>query len=109
MKTDHFPSDVGIPIYGLDFLSNDVIVVGGGGGSSRSGVKNKIIVYELNRLESKLNLKFEIDLSKDEDAPMVLASSEKHKAILAGINATETSIKAGENKDLRLFNFNESE
>ncbi|CAD6892110.1 unnamed protein product [Tilletia controversa] len=101
----HFSVQAELPVYALDFLSEDVIVYAGGGGAGRSGVKNAIrtvrvdlpgqTVKELNRLE----------LSRDEDAPMCLSVNKSLGNLVCGINSTADKVKEGKNESLRVFEY----
>jgi len=92
------------PVYSLAFVSDARLVVGGGGGASRSGIKNKLRLYEVERPKLALKQLSELELEAGEDAPMTIAAplfSDAH--IVTGINAAEEQVKEGANENCRVY------
>jgi len=61
------------PVYSCAFVADDQFVAGGGGGASRTGIKNKLRLFRVSD-DRQLNILSELELEKDEDAPMSMAS-----------------------------------
>lgn len=80
VQTAHFVADVGIPVFCCGFTSPTELVLGGGGGGSKSGVKNRLLLYKLDTLKRALDLKASFDVPAGEDAPMSLAVDPKVRA-----------------------------
>lgn len=91
MRTRHIAHSLPtFPVYSSAFLSHNLLVLGGGGGASRTGIKNKLVsqfgrqtILRLMTLaqrlynvggDMKLVLVDELELEKDEDAPMSMAA-----------------------------------
>jgi len=96
------------PVYSSAFLSSTQLVLGGGGGASRSGIKNRLRLYEVNEKRS-IELKYEYELEKGEDAPMSMAGHIKSGTIACGINSVEERLVKGENENCRAFTISNSE
>ncbi|PWN46914.1 WD40 repeat-like protein [Violaceomyces palustris] len=107
-RTSHFSSEVGIPIYSLNFLSDDLVVYAGGGGAGKSGVTNALVVASIDHASQSLKEVNKLTLSRDEDAPMSMAVNLRRNQIVCGINSTAEMVKQGKNKTLRIFEFNVS-
>ncbi|KAF5393724.1 hypothetical protein D9757_000170 [Collybiopsis confluens] len=90
------------PIYSSAFISQHELVVGGGGGASKSGIKNKLRVFNLEHNRS-IELIDEFELASGEDAPMSMATD--GQTIVCGVNSALESLKKGENENCRIFNF----
>jgi prolactin regulatory element-binding protein len=95
------------PIYSSAFLSADRIAVGGGGGTSRSGIKNKIRVYDIS-VDRNIDLVDEFELAKDEDAPMSMAAQHELQHLVCGVNSVEELMKNGQNDNCRVYNIKDS-
>ncbi|KAK9766293.1 hypothetical protein K7432_004724 [Basidiobolus ranarum] len=105
VQTNTFVSSIGFPVYAVSFSLDDKLIIAGGGGAGRSGVKNKISMYDVDLKDKKFKLSQEITLDKDEDAPMCLSVHPQKKALVCGINSSEEKIKAGENENCRIFSY----
>ncbi|KHJ36386.1 putative guanine nucleotide exchange factor-like protein [Erysiphe necator] len=94
---------VSIPLYTCDFdpLEPSRLVIGGGGGASRTGVGNKIIIYDASQPRD-LKIVAELELSKNEDNPTSLAVGKNH-LIYAGINSSPKEIEKGRNRHFRVY------
>ncbi|KLO18073.1 WD40 repeat-like protein [Schizopora paradoxa] len=92
----------GFPVFSAAFVADDRLVLGGGGGSSRSGVKNKLRLYNVPS-DGKLELLNELELGKDEDSPMSMAADVYASRVLCGINSSTEQIAQGINKNCRLY------
>ncbi|KAK0525849.1 hypothetical protein OC834_005014 [Tilletia horrida] len=101
----HFSIPADLPVYALDFLSEDVIVYAGGGGAGRSGVKNAIRTVRVDHAEQSLKELNRLELSRDEDAPMCLSVNKTLGNLVCGINSTAEKVKGGKNESLRIFEF----
>ncbi|KAF5322709.1 hypothetical protein D9619_000869 [Psilocybe cf. subviscida] len=95
------------PVYSSAFLSATQLVLGGGGGASKTGIKNKIRLYEVSD-DRNIELKNEFELEKGEDAPMSIAAHTKNSHIICGINSSLEQIEKGENLNCRAFGVRES-
>ncbi|KAJ1884738.1 hypothetical protein LPJ66_010461 [Kickxella alabastrina] len=100
-KLEQFTSEVGFPIGCIGITQNNEVVLGGGGGAGRSGVKNKLAVYTIEK--TGLKSVSELVLSSSEDAPTSLALHPKEKVLATSINASKAQIEKGENNNCRLF------
>ncbi|EAU84276.2 hypothetical protein CC1G_01272 [Coprinopsis cinerea okayama7 len=95
------------PVYSCTFLSDNKVVLGGGGGATRSGIKNKLRLYEVtDTLE--IHQKTEFELEKGEDAPMSMAVHAESNTIVCGINSTEEKLEKGLNENCRIYTVNDS-
>lgn len=103
MRTSHFSTSVGLPVYAVEFVAPHVVAYVGGGGASKSGVKNKLVLAGLE--EDTLRPLAELTLSSDEDAPMCMAVDRVGGVIACSVNAPASALKSGENKTLRLFRY----
>ena len=50
-RVTHHTFSVGVPVYAIEFVTEDIIIYAGGGGASRSGVANVVVSCSL-RLEA---------------------------------------------------------
>ncbi|KAF2204805.1 hypothetical protein GQ43DRAFT_453529 [Delitschia confertaspora ATCC 74209] len=95
------------PVYSATFAHNHpgLLVVGGGGGPGRSGVGNKITVFDVSSRAADLVSSAELELSRDEDSVTCLANlATKDGLILyAGINSSENDCLADKNQHFRSF------
>jgi len=78
-------------------------VLGGGGGTSKSGIKNKLRLYDVDEKKIGLNLVDEHELEKGEDAPMTLAANSQTGEFACGINSTREIVEKGDNQNCRVF------
>ncbi|KAJ7368124.1 WD40 repeat-like protein [Mycena albidolilacea] len=107
MRTQHTPHFLtAFPVYCSVFLSPTHLVLGGGGGASKTGIKNKLRVYDVadNRA---ITLVDELQLEPGDDAPMSIAANLETGAFACGVNSPEEQMKKGENQNCRVFSFNE--
>ncbi|KAJ3344061.1 hypothetical protein HDU93_003224 [Gonapodya sp. JEL0774] len=95
--------DVKFPVYSMGFATKNRLFVAGGGGSTKTGVKNVILLCKLDLTTLDTEDIFQTVLPPDEDAVMCLGVHPKEKLIVAGINKSETKIKERQNNSLRLF------
>ena len=78
---------LGLPIFSLAFVDGAApaaddaaparslqLVLGGGGGNSKTGVRNKLLLYSLDPITRDIAELDTFVLPKDEDAPMSLAA-----------------------------------
>ncbi|OLL26930.1 Guanine nucleotide-exchange factor SEC12 [Neolecta irregularis DAH-3] len=85
----------GFPAFAITFKSDSELFVTGGGGVNKSGISNKIIALRIDT--DGLSEESEIDLSKEEEAPMAIAIG-KNNTIISAIHQTKTA-----NVSLRIF------
>ncbi|KDN39843.1 WD40 repeat-like protein [Tilletiaria anomala UBC 951] len=104
-RVQHFSCSVGIPVYAVDFIDDDVLVYAGGGGAGRSGVANAIRIARIDGPGQRLEQLAEIKLSRDEDAPMCMTVDRQGQRILCAINSVASDMKQRQNKSLRVFSF----
>ncbi|GLB33644.1 putative WD40 repeats containing protein [Lyophyllum shimeji] len=103
MRTGHSPHAFpAFPVYSSSFLSENELVLGGGGGASRSGIKNKLRLYNVGP-ERSLELLDEFELEKGEDAPMSMAADAKSRTVVCGVNSTLDKLEKGENQNCRVL------
>ncbi|KAF2738155.1 hypothetical protein EJ04DRAFT_460039 [Polyplosphaeria fusca] len=98
-------ADTSYPIFAATFDPNHHLIVGGGGGAGRSGVGNKITVFDVSSRAPAIEPSAEIELSRDEDSVTCLANlTTKDGAILyAGINSSEEERLKDRNHHFRSF------
>jgi len=94
------------PVYSSAFLSPHQLVLGGGGGASRSGIKNKLRLYRVGD-ERTLHLLDELELGKDEDAPMSMAANTETNTLVCGINSAMEKLENGQNENCRVYGVEE--
>ncbi|GAA5920105.1 hypothetical protein JCM1841_004100 [Sporobolomyces salmonicolor] len=104
----HFQLDVKFPVYSLAFTADHTLVLAGGGGSSRTGVKNRLSLYQIDTKKRQLSLLEEHELAKEEDAPMTLAVHRDSSALVAGVNSDLKTLEKGTNENLRVFSYGDS-
>ncbi|TFK99074.1 WD40-repeat-containing domain protein [Pterulicium gracile] len=103
MRVQHTPHALEtFPVYSSAFLSPTRLAIGGGGGASRSGVKNKIRVYDVSP-DRSISLVDEFELGKDEDAPMSMAAHPETNTLICGVNSVEEQIEKGLNENCRVY------
>ncbi|KAI9088720.1 quinon protein alcohol dehydrogenase-like superfamily [Phlyctochytrium arcticum] len=97
---------VGFPVYSVAFTPKKPrVVVGGGGGATKAGVKNAMMLYDINPLTLELTPVAEHKFGTDEDGCMSVAVHPKEKVFVAGVNSPLETVKAGNNKNCRIFHF----
>ncbi|TRM68260.1 quinon protein alcohol dehydrogenase-like superfamily [Schizophyllum amplum] len=89
------------PVYSSAFLSDTELVIGGGGGQAKSGIKNKLRLYQTED-GTKLTLLDELELAPGEDAPMSMAAARDSSRIICGVNSSEDKLKKGVNENCRV-------
>ncbi|KAG1892634.1 WD40 repeat-like protein [Suillus subluteus] len=89
------------PVYSCAFVASDQMVVGGGGGAAKTGIKNKLRLFNVSQ-DRQLKMLCEHELEKGEDAPMSIAAHPESRSFVCGIN------KKGENENCRVFSISES-
>ncbi|KAF8803683.1 WD40 repeat-like protein [Phlegmacium glaucopus] len=90
------------PVYSCTFLTPHRLVLGGGGGASRSGIKNKLRIYDIAE-NHHIQLLDEYELEKGEDAPMSMASHTENETLVCGVNSVIEKLEKGENENCRIF------
>ncbi|KAL1666125.1 WD40-repeat-containing domain protein [Schizophyllum commune] len=104
MRAKHTKHDLpAFPVYSSAFLSDTELVIGGGGGQAKTGIKNKLRLFETQN-DSQLKQVDELELAPGEDAPMSMAAARKASKIIAGVNSSEDRLKAGHNDNCRVLN-----
>ncbi|KAI4518361.1 WD40 repeat-like protein [Schizophyllum commune Loenen D] len=104
MRAKHTKHDLpAFPVYSSAFLSDTELVIGGGGGQAKTGIKNKLRLFETQN-DSQLKQMDELELAPGEDAPMSMAAARKASKIIAGVNSSEDRLKAGHNDNCRVMN-----
>ncbi|KAG8990748.1 hypothetical protein FRB90_001630 [Tulasnella sp. 427] len=88
------------PVYSIGFVADDKVILGGGGGASRSGIKNKLRLYDVK--PKSLDLINELQLDPGEDAPMSMAVARESQDIICGINSTLEKRKT-DNQNCRVY------
>ncbi|OJA20908.1 hypothetical protein AZE42_00895 [Rhizopogon vesiculosus] len=96
------------PVYSCAFVASDQIVVGGGGGAARSGIKNKLRLFNVSQ-DRQLKMLCEHELEKGEDAPMSIAAHPESRSFACGINSSEQHSEKGDNENCRVFSISDSE
>ncbi|KAJ7068123.1 WD40 repeat-like protein [Mycena amicta] len=102
--TAHFLT--GFPIYSSAFLSPTHLVLGGGGGPSRTGILNKLRVYNVGD-DRTISLVDELELARGDDSPMSMATSPEEGTLVCGVNSPEDQLVKGENQNCRVYAFTE--
>ncbi|KAF9509481.1 hypothetical protein BS47DRAFT_1301358 [Hydnum rufescens UP504] len=104
MRTQHAIHALqNFPVWSVGFISDTRLVLGGGGGSGRSGVKNKLRLYEIQDQGNVIELINESELERDEDAPMTMAVHPTDGALVCGVNSSIESLQKGTNEHCRLY------
>ncbi|KAJ6629148.1 WD40-repeat-containing domain protein [Mycena sp. CBHHK59/15] len=107
MRAQHTPHFLtAFPVYSSSFLSPSHLVLGGGGGASRTGIKNKLRVYDVGENRS-ITLIDELELERGEDAPMSMATHPEASTLACGVNSPEEQLIKGANENCRLYSFKE--
>ncbi|KAJ7937203.1 WD40 repeat-like protein [Mycena leptocephala] len=107
MRAQHTPHFLtAFPVYSSAFLSPSQLVLGGGGGSSRTGIKNKLRVYDVGDNRS-ITLVDELELERGEDTPMSIATNLEAGTLACGVNSPEDKMAKGENENCRVYAFKE--
>ncbi|CAE6505049.1 unnamed protein product [Rhizoctonia solani] len=110
MRTQHALHTLqAFPVYSLGFVKNDKLLLGGGGGATRSGIKNKLRLYDVDESGAKFDLLTELELEKDEDAPMSMAIDFEQNSFICGINGSMEKVEAGINPHCRAFSIETKE
>ncbi|RUS32573.1 quinon protein alcohol dehydrogenase-like superfamily [Jimgerdemannia flammicorona] len=107
-KPHHFLVNVDLPVFCLAFTPDNKLVVGGGGGPGRSGVNNKLVLYNIDAPKETAAEYASRLLSNEEDAPMCLSVHPEELIFACGINSQEKAIQAGDNKNLRMFKYGDN-
>ncbi|KII95368.1 hypothetical protein PLICRDRAFT_48333 [Plicaturopsis crispa FD-325 SS-3] len=108
VRARHTPHQLpSFPVYSAAFLSANELVLGAGGGASKSGIKNKLRLYNVGD-DRSLDLVDEFEMDKEEDAPMSIAANLETKEFVAGINSTLEKLANGENENCRVFGIKEN-
>ncbi|KAG2158828.1 WD40-repeat-containing domain protein [Suillus bovinus] len=95
------------PVYSCAFVAPDQMVVGGGGGAAKTGIKNKLRLFNISQ-DRQLKMLCEHELEKGEDAPMSISAHPESRSFVCGINSSEECLKRGENENCRVFSINDS-
>ncbi|CAE6469429.1 unnamed protein product [Rhizoctonia solani] len=104
MRTQHALHTLqAFPVYSLGFIKDNKLLLGGGGGATRSGVKNRLRLYDVDETGANLDLVNELELEKDEDAPMSMAIDFQQNSFICGINGSMEKVEAGINPHCRAF------
>ncbi|KAL4081742.1 hypothetical protein V8B97DRAFT_87803 [Scleroderma yunnanense] len=96
------------PVYSCTFVADDLLVAGGGGGTSRSGIKNKLKLFRISHNRELASVS-ELELGKDEDAPMSMAADLESQTLVCGINSAVAKLDKGENENCRKFSISGAE
>ncbi|KAH8106308.1 WD40 repeat-like protein [Cristinia sonorae] len=108
MRTKHFVHSLpAFPVYSCAFVSPHELVLGGGGGQSKTGIKNKLRLYEV-KSEDAIDLRNELELAAGEDVPMSMAANVEAKHIVCGVNSSLEFLKVGSNQNCRSYDVKES-
>ncbi|KAG5643785.1 hypothetical protein DXG03_009664 [Asterophora parasitica] len=103
MRAPHTPHALpAFPVYSSSFLSETKLVLGGGGGASRSGIKNKLRLYNVAS-DRSLQLLDEFELERGEDAPMSMAAHAETSTIICGVNSELEKLEKDQNENCRVF------
>ncbi|KAG9095035.1 hypothetical protein FRC06_010208 [Ceratobasidium sp. 370] len=104
MRTQHALHTLqAFPVYSLGFITDEKLLIGGGGGATRSGIKNKLRLYEVDGAGAKFDLTTELELERDEDAPMSMAVDHQGSTVICGINGSMEKMEEGINPHCRTF------
>ncbi|TCD66822.1 hypothetical protein EIP91_000900 [Steccherinum ochraceum] len=107
MRTKHAVHSLpAFPVYSCAFVGPDEVVLGGGGGQSKTGIKNKLRLYEI-KAENDIDLRDELELASGEDAPMSMTADATSKQLICGINSALDSLKDGTNQNCRAYGIQE--
>lgn len=93
----------GFPVYSSSFISPSRVVLGGGGGQSKTGVKNRLRIYDVSPGDLHFNLVDEYELEEGADVPMSMSADLTDNHVICGANASEQSMHKGRNMHCRAF------
>ncbi|KAG9317617.1 quinon protein alcohol dehydrogenase-like superfamily [Chiua virens] len=109
MRAQHTPhSFPAFPVYSCAFIADDKVIVGAGGGASRTGIKNKLRLFHVSD-DRQLHTLGELELGKDEDAPMSMAAHSQSRTFVCGINSSAEKSEKGKNENCRKFSVSTDE
>ncbi|KAJ3047932.1 hypothetical protein HK097_011036 [Rhizophlyctis rosea] len=96
--------DLGFPIFAVAFgPKKPRLIVGGGGGATRAGIKNSLIIYDLDEHTLDLKELAEHQFDKQDDGCMSIGVNSREKILAAAVNSPEADVKAGKNQNLRVL------
>ncbi|KAJ3047916.1 hypothetical protein HK097_011043 [Rhizophlyctis rosea] len=96
--------ELGFPIFAVAFGPKKArLIVGGGGGATRAGIKNTVIVYDLDERTLDLKELAEYQFDKQDDGCMSIGVNPREKTLATAVNSPEADIRAGNNKNVRLL------
>ncbi|KAB5596251.1 Membrane glycoprotein spo14 [Ceratobasidium theobromae] len=102
MRTQHALHTLqAFPVYSLGFIKDNKLLLGGGGGATPQACSQRL--YEVDEAGAKIDLVTELELEKDEDAPMSMAIDHGQNAFVCGINGSMEKVEAGVNPHCRAF------
>ncbi|KAI8819111.1 WD40-repeat-containing domain protein [Fimicolochytrium jonesii] len=95
---------LGFPVFAVTWTpSRHRVTIGGGGGPTKAGVKNAMILYDVDPNTLDVKPVTEQLFGKKDDGCMSIAVHPKEKAFVAGVNSPEEQMKAGQNENCRVF------
>ncbi|KAI8851875.1 quinon protein alcohol dehydrogenase-like superfamily [Chytridium lagenaria] len=91
---------IGFPVFSVAFAPKKPrIAIGGGGGPNKSGVKNAVILYDINEETLEMKKIAAHFFGQDDDGCMSLALHPKEKSIVAAANSPDSKA----NPNCRVF------
>ncbi|KAH9262006.1 hypothetical protein BASA82_000923 [Batrachochytrium salamandrivorans] len=100
----HRSHTVAFPAFSVAFTPSPTkLLIGGGGGATKAGIKNAVIMAEIQEHDLGLKHLFEHRFEKDDDGCMNIAVHPKEKAFVAAVNSPERTILSGNNRNCRAF------
>ncbi|KAJ1340959.1 hypothetical protein BSLG_004432 [Batrachochytrium salamandrivorans] len=99
----HRSHTVAFPAFSVALPSPTKLLIGGGGGATKAGIKNAVIMAEIQEHDLGLKHLFEHRFEKDDDGCMNIAVHPKEKAFVAAVNSPERTILSGNNRNCRAF------
>ncbi|KAH9460742.1 hypothetical protein Pst134EB_008900 [Puccinia striiformis f. sp. tritici] len=99
VSSGHHSISLHTPIYSAAFITNQKLILGAGGGATKSGLKNKLTILELDTQSTKNH-----NLGDGDDVPMSIDYDRENQVLITGINSPLST-----NLHLRTFSIEKDE
>lgn len=104
-KLKNWSLNMGYPVYGAQFVTDNILIVAGGGGDGNNGIPNKMTAVLIQPQNEKKPIKRYRELTLNDNEDSVMSLGVGSGIILAGINENPLMMAKGVNKHLRKFKF----
>ena len=99
VSSGHHSISLHTPIYSAAFITTQKLILGAGGGATKSGLKNKLTILELDTQSTKNH-----NLGDGDDVPMSIDYDRENQVLITGINSPLST-----NLHLRTFSIEKDE